>query len=90
MPQDTNDIEEPLINARARPSGEGLAAYPSDEAFGSVIRAEYEIDEGGEPLRGDVRLNQATAALAATIIGDTYTHYNYMHISEGCCIVFAV
>ena len=69
MSQNTNDLAEPLINHTTHFSVNNLDSHADNEPLRSASTAEYTVDEGGEPLRGDVRLNQATAALAATIIG---------------------
>lgn len=70
MPRNNYDIEEPLlpdtgvhlIHANADDS-------IIDERFTGRRSSQSIVYEGGEPLRGDVKLNQATATLAATIIG---------------------
>ena len=59
------DIEEPLIHSEQNTAHHG----EGDDGFGSSIGADIDVSDFGERLSGDVRLNQATAALAATIIG---------------------
>ena len=73
MPRNNNDIEEPLLpdtgvhllhaNADDSIIDERLTGRRSSQSI---------VYEFGEPLRGDVKLNQATATLAATIIGKHY------------------
>lgn len=64
------DLEAPLLPGGARDHtthashGENAEGVPVLRHQGSSL-----VEEGGTPLHGDVKLNQATAALAATIIG---------------------
>jgi hypothetical protein len=69
MPGNNTDIEEPLLPdiSMQHEHGNGNAERLLDGAGSSELIV---ICDGGEPLRGDVRLNQATATLAATIIGE--------------------
>lgn len=66
------DVEEPLLPASQPGSSQRMASEPDEEGFGSVVATEYE--DGGDPIAGEVRLNHATATLAATIIGERCVH----------------
>jgi hypothetical protein len=67
MPRNNADIEEPLLSDTQIQSENGNNDITCDLAASG--RNQPIVSDGGEPLRGDVRLNQATATLAATIIG---------------------
>ena len=69
MTNSNRDIEEPLLQQAAGGSIGNVQSDVETEGFGSVINADFEVSEGGEPLRGTTRLNSATATLAATVIG---------------------
>lgn len=69
MPRNNADIEEPLLSdTQIQPENASINDITCDLAASG--RSQSIVSDGGEPLRGDVRLNQATATLAATIIGE--------------------
>jgi hypothetical protein len=76
------DVEEPLLPGSRPDSSQQLASDADGEGFGSVV-ASTEVEDGGDPISGEVRLNHATATLAATIIGERDTNGNDL-----VCMVF--
>jgi len=68
MRRNNADIEEPLLSETQIHSENGNDDITCDLAASG--RRPSIVSDGGERLRGDVKLNQATATLAATIIGE--------------------
>jgi hypothetical protein len=70
MPGNNADIEEPLLYDTQLGDNSNEQSQDAGVVNSGRNNQPIIICDGGEPVRGDVRLNQATATLAATIIGE--------------------